>query len=376
MPTDAAASTCAIVTPVTALTSSWPTPRSGGMYRSNGIMTKAPPAPSNPATNAPQNPTTSRVTPSAMVTGEPTLPEARIEAREVGDLLVGERLEERLQRLERLVARAPPVRLEEEHLVLQVTRRLPCDVGNALGWVALARGRMAADALAGRRAPALDGRGIGAYVRRPPRLAGEVRRDLVHAELEDLFRIGFHLGRKATAGRVVVDGLLQIPRRHAREDRHHVRRALAALTVTRAAHDRLRGARRVERPRRGARGDREHDEHCESGPHRLFLSAGVNRARRSRCWSPTRPRAAPTARIGRASASARSERPCRRRSCRRSPPRWLPCRSPRCSRCCRVRGRAAPCRSGGARRRAPRSCPSRSRCSPTSAPAARSSSRR
>src|SRR6267142_2100888 len=121
MPADAATSTCAIVTP--------------------------PPAPSSPATNAPANPSPSSVTPNASVTRPAeqataalrprgsrwSLPDARPVRREVGDLLIGNRSHQRLHCLELLIAGAPSVGLEEEHLVAQVPRRLTREIRDPLG---------------------------------------------------------------------------------------------------------------------------------------------------------------------------------------------------------------------------------------------------
>src|SRR5262249_23621511 len=136
-------------------------------------MTKAPPAPSSPATKAPANPSTRSVTAKAKVTpsAEPAtaalrprdgrwrLPDARPVRRQVGELLVGNRRHQRLDHLELSVARAPLVRLEEQHLVLEVAGRLTRQIGNALRRIPFARGAGAARALRGRLAPALGGRG-------------------------------------------------------------------------------------------------------------------------------------------------------------------------------------------------------------------------
>src|SRR4029434_5421946 len=86
------------------------------------------------------------------------LPDARPVRRQVGELLVGNRRHQRLDHLELSVARAPLVRLEEQHLVLEIAGRLTRQIGNALRRVAFARGAVAERALRGRLAPALDGR--------------------------------------------------------------------------------------------------------------------------------------------------------------------------------------------------------------------------
>src|SRR5262249_60633838 len=114
------------------------------------------------------------------------LPDARPVRREIGELLVGNRRHQRLDRLELSVARAPLVRLEEQHLVLEITRRLARQIGNALRRITLARGAVAERALRGRLAPPLDGRGIGRQRRRRALLRGEVGGDVVEAELDDL----------------------------------------------------------------------------------------------------------------------------------------------------------------------------------------------
>src|SRR5712692_7389609 len=299
MPVAAAASTCVIVTPATALTSSRPTSRSGGTYRSNGITTKAPPAPSSPATNAPENPSATRVAPNATVTGARALAQARVIRGEVRELLVGDRLEQGLQRLERVVARVPPVRFEQRHLRPEIAGRLARDVRNALGLIALARGAVADDALDRDRAAALDGGRVGPDRRRPPRLRREVRGDVVEAELEHLLRVRLHLRRRPPARGVVLDGLLEVPGRHAREHGHRVGRALAARPVAGAADERLGGARHVQRTRPGGAREREHEDQRQDGRHRALPFRRPSRARRSRCWSPTRSRAAPTAPTGR-----------------------------------------------------------------------------
>src|SRR5262245_30844378 len=108
-------------------------------------MTKAPPAPSSPATKAPANPSKRSVTAKARVTpsAEPAtaalrprndrwrLPDARPVRRQVGELLVGNGRHQRLDDLELRVARAPLVGLEEQHLVLEITGRLTRQIGNS-----------------------------------------------------------------------------------------------------------------------------------------------------------------------------------------------------------------------------------------------------
>src|SRR4029453_12225145 len=188
-------------------------------------MTKAPPAPSSPATKAPANPSARSVTAKARVTppaGPATaalrprdsrwrLPDARPVRRHVGELLVGNRRHQRLDHFELSVARAPLVRLEEQLLVLEIAGRLTRQIGNALRRVAFARGAVAERALRGRLAPALDGRGIGRHRRRRALLRGEVGGDVVEAELDDLLGVGLHLRRRPLAGREVLDRLLEEP---------------------------------------------------------------------------------------------------------------------------------------------------------------------
>src|SRR5215510_13802497 len=239
-------------------------------------MTKAPPAPSSPATKAPANPSARSVTAKARVTrsAEPTtaalwprdgrwrLPDARPVRREIGELLVGNRRHQRLDRLELSVARAPLVRLEEQHLVLEITWRLARQIGNALRRITFARGAVAERALRGRLAPPLDGRGIGRHRRRRALLRGEVGGDVIETELDDLLGVGLHLRRRPLAGGEVLDRLLEVPGRHAGEDRHRIRLALAGESVARAADHRGGGARAVERSGRGRTGESE-DEHAE-----------------------------------------------------------------------------------------------------------------
>src|SRR5436309_9202728 len=175
-------------------------------------MTSAPPMPRSPAKNALRRPTPSSVDASASVTRfvwrarerSAPLPDARPVGGQVGELLVRDGLHERLYGLDCVVAWTPPIGLEEQHLVAQITRRLARQIGDALGRVALARGAMADGALRGRRAPALDRRRVELDRGRGARLTGEVRRDLVDAELHDHLRVGLHLGRRALAGRVVL----------------------------------------------------------------------------------------------------------------------------------------------------------------------------
>src|SRR2546425_4780552 len=67
-------------------------------------MTIAPPTPSRPATNAPTNPSASRVRANASVTGSapnlvgPALTQARVVRREIPDLVVRDRLHQRFER--------------------------------------------------------------------------------------------------------------------------------------------------------------------------------------------------------------------------------------------------------------------------------------
>src|SRR5439155_9747475 len=140
------------------------------------------------------------------------------------------------QRLEVLVARASPVGLEEEHLVAEVSGWLARQIRDTFGWIPLARDAVTERALDGRGATALDRGGLEHDRRRRARLSGEVRRDVVDAELQHHLRVGLHLGRRALAGRVILDRLLEVPGRDAREDRHGVRPALSGEAVTRATH--------------------------------------------------------------------------------------------------------------------------------------------
>ena len=130
---------------------------------------------------------------------------------------------------------------------------------------------MADGALRGRRAPALDRRRVELDRGRGARLTGEVRRDLVDAELHDHLRVGLHLGRRALAGRVVLDRLLEVPGRDPGEDRHRVRRALPAEAVAGAAGQGTGGARRVERSGSdGGSQQEEEEEEADEGRHRVL----------------------------------------------------------------------------------------------------------
>src|SRR5262245_7218793 len=154
-------------------------------------MTKAPPAPSSPATKAPANPrarsvmTKARVTPPAEPAalrprdGRWRLSYARPVRRQIGELLVGYRLHQRLHHLKLRVARAPLVSLEQQHLVLEIAGRLTRQIGHTLRGIALARGAVAKRALRRRLAPALDRRGIRRQRRRGALLRGEVCGDVV-----------------------------------------------------------------------------------------------------------------------------------------------------------------------------------------------------
>src|SRR5712692_6508152 len=314
MPADAATSTCATVTPATALTSRWPTSRSGGTERSTGIITKAPPAPSSPATNAPANPRASSVTPKASVTRPAEaataalrprearwpLPDARPVCRQVGELLVGNRQHQRLYHLELGVARAPLVGLEEQHLVAEITRRLAGEIGDSLGRVSLARDAVAERALDGRGAAALDRRGVELGGRRGALLRAEVGGHVAHAELEHLLRVRLHLGRRPLARRIVLDRFLEVPRGHAREDRNGVRLALAGKAVASAAAECLGSGQAVERYGRGGAGEPEHEEQADKDDrYHVVLSRRPSRACLARCCWPTRPRSAPTSPTGR-----------------------------------------------------------------------------
>src|SRR5438093_7771159 len=94
-------------------------------------MTIAPPTPSRPATNAPTNPSASRVRANASVTGSapnlvgPALAQARVVRREIPDLVVRDRLHQRFERLERLIRGVPAVGLEQEHLVPEIAGGCP-----------------------------------------------------------------------------------------------------------------------------------------------------------------------------------------------------------------------------------------------------------
>src|SRR6185503_7188277 len=105
-------------------------------------MTMAPPTPSMPATKAPANPSDVRVRANGTVTRAELL-QARVVGGEVGQRLVGDRLERGLHLRHRFVTGAPPVGLEQDQLVAQVHGRLAGDAGNELGRVALPLGPVA-----------------------------------------------------------------------------------------------------------------------------------------------------------------------------------------------------------------------------------------
>src|SRR5262245_944230 len=268
-------------------------------------MTKAPPAPSRPATKAPANPSARSVTANARVTpsaeqataaleprdGRWRLPDARPVRRQVGELLVGNRRHQRLDHLELSVARAPLVRLEEQHLVLEITGRLTRQIGNAFRRITLARGAVAERALRGRLAPALDGPGIGRHRRRRALLCGEVGGDVVEAELDDLLGVGLHFRRRALAGSEVLDSLLEVPGRHAGEDWHRIRLALAGESVARAADHRGGGARAVERSGCSRAGEGEEQQADENDRHHVVPFYSVHR-RASAGGAPAPPRLA------------------------------------------------------------------------------------
>src|SRR2546426_488608 len=270
----------------------------------------APPIPRSPEKKAPRNPTPTRVAASERVTRPAAparapdrsawLPDARPVGRQVGELLVGNRSHQRLQRLELIVGRAAPVGLEEQHLVAEISRRLAREIGDPSGWVALARHPVADRALDRGGATALDRRGLWLDRRRGARLRREVGGHVVHAELENLFRVGLHLGRLPLAGRVVLDRLLEVPGGDAREDRHRVRLALAAEAVAGAADKCLGRAGTVERAGRGGAGDGDHEEQAHDEGHRVVLSHRASRACPARCCWPNPRRSAPTSPTGRA----------------------------------------------------------------------------
>src|SRR5207244_3552082 len=82
-----------------------------------------------------------------------------------------DRLHQFLERLERRVTRAPPVRLEQEHLVREISGGLPAQVGNPLRGIALPGLYVADDTLLGRDAAPLDGGGVDPDRRGLARLA-------------------------------------------------------------------------------------------------------------------------------------------------------------------------------------------------------------
>src|SRR5262245_28319251 len=98
-------------------------------------MTMAPPTPSRPETTAPHNPSAPSVSSKAFVIRSRSvlagrglggrareLSQTRIVCGQIVHLRVGDGLHDRLQRLERLVAGATAIGLEELDLVLEVAR--------------------------------------------------------------------------------------------------------------------------------------------------------------------------------------------------------------------------------------------------------------
>src|SRR2546430_14413545 len=101
-------------------------------------MRRAPRTQRRPATNAPTNPSASRVRANASVTGSapnfvgPALTQARVVRREIPDLVVRDRLHQRFERLERLIRGVPAVGPAQEPLVPGVAGGLPAQVGTTL----------------------------------------------------------------------------------------------------------------------------------------------------------------------------------------------------------------------------------------------------
>src|SRR5437016_4833007 len=146
------------------------------------------------------------------------LAQTRVVRGEVGDLVVRDRFHQLLEGLERRITRAPPVRLEEEHLVREIAGGLPAQIGNALRGIALPGLHVADDALLGRHAAPLDGAGVDLDRCRLARLAREVAGEVVDPGLTRVLRVGLHLGRRPQARGVVLDRFPEIPGRDARDD--------------------------------------------------------------------------------------------------------------------------------------------------------------
>src|SRR5436309_4532759 len=178
-------------------------------------MTIAPPTPSRPATNAPPNPSASRVRANASVTGSapslvgPALTQARVVRPEIPDLVVRDRLHQRFERLERLIRGVPAVGLEQEHLVPEIAGGLPAQVGTTLRGIPSAGLAVANRALLGRRATPFDGCGVRPHRRGLARLAREVGGEVVNARLDHVLCIRLHLGRWPPARGVVLDRFLK-----------------------------------------------------------------------------------------------------------------------------------------------------------------------
>src|SRR5207244_13435328 len=172
----------------------------GGASSRSGVTPTPPPTRGRPATNAPTNPSASRVRANASVTGSapnfvgPALTQARVVRREIPDLVVRDRLHQRFERLERLIRGVPAVGLEQEHLVPEIAGGLPAQVGTTLRGIPPAGLAVANRALLGRRATPFDGCVVRPHRRGLARLAREVGGEVVDARLDHVLCIRLHLG--------------------------------------------------------------------------------------------------------------------------------------------------------------------------------------
>ena len=153
-----------------------------------------------------------------------------------------------LSAVERRVARAAPILLEQQHLLEQIARRLAAQVGISLGRIALALRPVADRALgAPRCARAADrvGRRRTAWARggaRRSRRRRRRRRGSAPAWRRAPSR------SRPLAARVVLDLLLQVCRVLARDDRHRARAAIARQAVAGRAGERLGAPRSSSGP--------------------------------------------------------------------------------------------------------------------------------
>ena len=235
-PETAATNTCTIVTAATVLTSSRPTPSTGGPYSSSGSMTMAPPTPTRPDDEVRRRSSgragrterrrSRRVRSggtTAATSGSSSTPRRpRASRRESTS-------ETDFSCVSASIARAALVRLEQQQLVADVAGRLAGDGRHELG----AR----RPGLRGRGTPRTGRRRRG-LARRPPgpacRATGSrfcAAKNVAISSTPRSFTClanGSISGDGRLAGRVVFDRLLEVRDVHAGQDRHRLRPAVAS----------------------------------------------------------------------------------------------------------------------------------------------------